>query len=122
MGKWIHRLSNLDLDAKTATCHECGDVKVRLKVKNKRGNAIYRCYKAHRNQQRALYRPWSQYKEDVCSRCGFVPEHPCQLDVDHINGDKTDNSVENLQTLCANCHRLKTFNNKDWENKSLASI
>jgi 5-methylcytosine-specific restriction endonuclease McrA len=36
------------------------------------------------------------------------------LDVDHKNGDKKDNREINLQTLCANCHRLKTFLNKDW--------
>lgn len=48
------------------------------------------------------------YKEDKCCKCGFVPEHPCQLDVDHIDGDRQNNARENLQTLCANCHRLKT--------------
>lgn len=45
--------------------------------------------------------------------CGFVPVDECQLDVDHINGDHSDNSIENLQTLCANCHRLKTKLNED---------
>jgi len=37
-----------------------------------------------------------------------VAEHRCQLDVNHRNGNHSDNSVENLQTLCANCHRLVT--------------
>jgi 5-methylcytosine-specific restriction endonuclease McrA len=32
-----------------------------------------------------------------------------QLDVDHIDGNHRNNNPENLQTLCANCHRLKTF-------------
>jgi 5-methylcytosine-specific restriction endonuclease McrA len=30
------------------------------------------------------------------------------LDVDHIDGDRFNNDPANLQTLCANCHRLKT--------------
>jgi hypothetical protein len=29
-----------------------------------------------------------------------------------------DNDVNNYRTLCANCHRLKTFLNKDWEVKT----
>jgi len=62
-------------------------------------------------------RPWIKYKADFCIICGFIPINPCQLDVDHINGDKKNNKLSNLQTLCANCHRLKTYNNKDWESK-----
>ncbi|PHS22270.1 MAG: hypothetical protein COA84_13335 [Robiginitomaculum sp.] len=42
--------------------------------------------------------------------------HPkLQLDVDHINGDSSNNQIENLQTLCKNCHAVKTNINKDWE-------
>ena len=32
-----------------------------------------------------------------------------QLDVDHINSNHKDNKINNLKTLCANCHRLKTM-------------
>lgn len=62
-------------------------------------------------------RPWIEYKEDKCNGCGFIPVHSCQLDVDHIDGNKKNSNPENLQTLCANCHRLKTFLNKDWGRK-----
>jgi len=48
-----------------------------------------------------------------CEFCGFVPMHPCQLDVDHIDGNHKNSSRDNLQVLCANCHRLKTFVNGD---------
>ncbi len=31
------------------------------------------------------------------------------MDVHHVNGNHSDNRLENLQTLCANCHRLVTW-------------
>ena len=48
-----------------------------------------------------------------CEKCGFIAEHRVQLDVDHIDGNNKNNDLSNLQTLCANCHRYKTFLNKD---------
>lgn len=56
-------------------------------------------------------------KKETCSACGFIPVHICQLDVDHIDGNSKNNNIENLQVLCANCHRLKTQQNKDCVNK-----
>jgi len=49
------------------------------------------------------------FKKNYCELCGFKPIHMCQLDVDHKDGDRKNNLESNLQTLCANCHRLKTF-------------
>jgi len=40
-----------------------------------------------------------------------------QLDIDHIDGDHTNEDPSNLQTLCANCHRYKTYLNKDFLKK-----
>lgn len=60
-----------------------------------------------------LYENYTIYKKDCCEKCGFIPEDRCQLDVDHIDGDHTNNALHNLQTLCANCHRLKTRQNKE---------
>lgn len=60
---------------------------------------------------------YKKHKLDQCQSCGFVAVNRCQLDVDHIDGNHNNNDVSNLQTLCANCHRLKTWLNKDWLEK-----
>ena len=54
-------------------------------------------------------------KKKKCECCGFKAVHRIQLDVDHVDGDHTNNLHSNLQTLCANCHRLKTLLNKDYK-------
>lgn len=69
---------------------------------------------ANRDRKKRGYR---RYKKGYCENCGFKPKHSCQLDVDHIDGNHDNNDIENLQTLCANCHRLKTYLNKDWKQK-----
>ena len=60
---------------------------------------------------------YAAYKKDYCELCQFIPIWRGQLDVDHIDGNNQNNDPSNLQTLCANCHRLKTFNNRDFVNK-----
>lgn len=66
-----------------------------------------------RERKRGWIKPHARNKGNTCVCCGFVATHPCQLDVDHINGTHSDNRPENLQTLCANCHRLKTYLNRE---------
>jgi hypothetical protein len=68
----------------------------------------------HRKKRESL--KFGGYKKlDHCELCGFVALNKCQLDVDHIDGDHSNDSPDNLQTLCANCHRLKTWLNQDWK-------
>lgn len=54
-------------------------------------------------------------KKNQCDFCGFIATDSCQLDIDHIDGNHKNNSENNLQTLCANCHRLKTKLKGDWK-------
>ncbi|MGV9287801.1 HNH endonuclease signature motif containing protein [Streptomyces sp. NPDC003719] len=45
--------------------------------------------------------------EERCALCGIEPMwlgEPLPLEVDHIDGDWRNNRIENLRTLCPNCH------------------
>ena len=54
-------------------------------------------------------------KDKECNICGLKPKYDIVLDVDHIDGNKKNNNKNNLQTLCANCHRIKTYKQKDFQ-------
>jgi hypothetical protein len=45
-------------------------------------------------------------KAEACSECGLTEWNGKQisLELDHMNGDRFDNRLENLRLLCPNCH------------------
>lgn len=66
-------------------------------------------YKQHRKS----------YCENIDGRLGYkctvtIVDADWQLDADHINGNPSDNSPENIQTLCKCCHAIKTRDSKDY--------
>lgn len=57
-----------------------------------------------------------------CSWCGWAEIHPITgkvpLQVDHIDGDCSNNSIKNLRVLCPNCHSLtETFGSLNSESQ-----
>lgn len=63
--------------------------------------------------------------ERGCAVCGYK-EHPAALDFDHTRGTKRRQvgksptvkflmeEMDKCTILCANCHRIKTFDNKEY--------
>lgn len=113
-----HILSNIDEKSMTADCAVCGKTFLKKRYKQKKdGSEKYRCHSIYMLNKKRSRRPYREHLKDSCEKCGFVPEHTIQLDIDHIDGNNFNNDLSNLQTLCANCHRLKTYLNRDFDNK-----
>jgi len=69
------------------------------------------------------YHPYKKYRKTYCEnidgRLGFkctttIVDSEWQLDCDHKDGDPSNNSEDNLQTLCKCCHAYKTNTSKDY--------
>jgi len=96
-----------------AICVTCNKNKQAPRGKNKNGERLYKAicnscnnkrYNISNNKYRRSYR---QFKKDACDECGFKAKHPIQLDCHHMDSNHNNNAESNIQTLCANCHRLK---------------
>ena len=63
--------------------------------------------------------------ENKCSRCGWNEINPITnkvpLTIDHIDGNASNHSPDNLQVLCPNCHSLTpTYGNLNkWNGRKL---
>jgi len=44
-------------------------------------------------------------RNSCCYNCGMITTRP---EFDHIDGDRSNNSISNCQVLCPNCHAEKT--------------
>lgn len=52
----------------------------------------------------------------ICSKCNLTVwlDKKIPLELDHINGDNSDNSLKNLRLLCPNCHaQTPTYRGKN---------
>jgi 5-methylcytosine-specific restriction endonuclease McrA len=77
------------------------------------------CCEDHRGPMKPAVDNYKMSKgcENVDGRLGYVCTativDPCQLEIDHIDGNKHNNTLENRQILCSNCHHVKTKMFKD---------
>jgi len=100
-------------DGRQGFCKDCGRIRTRRWYDKRRGGPYTRKSSPLISKNGTLLgnnknKKYRQWIEDRCRRCGFIPEDPCQLTVDHIDQDKKNCDQKNLQTLCANCHNFKT--------------
>jgi 5-methylcytosine-specific restriction endonuclease McrA len=105
---------SVDTALQTKKCRICKHVK----TINKYGRGAFICRVCKKLP--ASVRSYIIHKKEVCEECAFVPINICQLQVDHIDGNHENNDLSNLKTMCANCHILKTFLNKEHSNKKLS--
>ena len=121
LSKNITPTNSIFMPRKQGMCKKCGVRKTTKRNKDYYRTTCSRCHLSPEKRKRAndclnfsingrLYR---LEKKERCEQCNFLPKHPVQLDVDHIDGNHKNNNVQNLKTLCANCHRLKTWYQKE---------
>jgi len=91
----------------------------KIKYCSKKCSDIYRTQKTLELIKSGLYKPKScqtstlkkylieirGYKCENCKNSVWMNQKIC-LTLDHINGDATDNKLENVQLLCWNCHSI----------------
>lgn len=79
-------------------------------------NSDYRnlsCLKSRLIKDRLL-----KYECLFCKNNGFHNGLKLSLQMNHINGNRLDNRIENLRILCPNCHsQTETYGSKNVKNK-----
>ena len=71
---------------------------------------------------KSLAHPLIEMRGHKCEKCQLTEWQgvPITLQVHHIDGDRTNNKLENLQLLCPNCHSLTdNFCRKGYNQKTI---
>ena len=115
---------------KRSTCKNCNTLLSNLKSKNQ----IFCSHLCHRNYEYNVniklwkegklkgYRgktksisPWLRKylldkHDNTCQKCGWNELHPIDnkplVEINHIDGDASNNNENNLEVLCPNCHSM----------------
>lgn len=64
-------------------------------------------YQSYKLKKRLFNESIKEPKCELCGWCEKTPDGRLPLELDHINGDRSDNRLENIRILCPNCHSLQ---------------
>ena len=85
------------------------------KAHNWKGGASFAPYPSQFNN--ALKRKIRERDNHTCQECGYTEDKlGYKLSIHHIDYDKTNNSENNLISLCRSCHSQTGYNREDWTN------
>ena len=62
-------------------------------------------YQSFKLKNRLLNEGYKEYRCEKCNNTEWLGR-PIPLELHHINGDNSDNRIENIELLCPNCHAL----------------
>lgn len=85
---------------------------------SKKNNKNKQVCAAHRKKRKHEVDKWKM--DQGCSNtgqygfpgCDSTIADPCQLDINHIDGNNDNRDEKNIEVLCANCHRVVTVRNE----------
>lgn len=106
-------------------CTNCGKdiIKSTAQIKRSKTGNMYCSRSCSASKNNSLFKKWinhPQYKSGervyrknkfdsiknpVCEKCGY--DNILALDIHHIDRNRKNNNLDNLQILCCNCHRLE---------------
>ena len=82
-------------------------------------NSTYQSFKLKKRLFQA------KIKEAKCELCGWAQralDGRLPLELDHINGNRHDNRLENIRILCPNCHSLQSTHRGKNRSKTLKKV
>ena len=114
MGDIIKMSNRMDFGIRPKCSIEGCDNDCQVHGKRKDGTRTFRkiCQQHHYLTWHPYYGHRKDYCENVDGRLGFKCTTSIMwkgmLDVDHMDGNPSNNDISNLQTLCKCCHAYKT--------------
>ncbi|MDQ2973211.1 MAG: HNH endonuclease [bacterium] len=64
-------------------------------------------FQSHKLKNRLIQEGLKSAKCELCRWCTKSKDGRIPIELDHINGNRNDNRIENLRILCPNCHSLQ---------------
>lgn len=111
--KYIKKYDDIDTSHFTAKQQQTRGLKRTRRLSNEEVFVKNSTYPQAPLRKRVIKQGLVKYS---CSCCPIETEYngmSITLQLDHINGDNTDNRIENLRFLCPNCHsQTDTYMNK----------